>query len=67
MLYFLFHMKVRVDIISEDGDMRIDTITNPKQQRQALQKMADDYVALNASAYQEWEGKLREAMNKIVC
>ena len=67
LLYFLFHMKVRIDIISEDGEMRIDTIANPEQQRQALQKMANDYVALNASAYQEWESKLREAMNKIVC
>ena len=67
LLFFLFHMNARIDVISEDGDMRIDTITNPEQQRQALQKMADDYVALNTTAYQEWDSKLRGAMNKLVC
>ncbi|MBQ6365869.1 MAG: hypothetical protein IJI61_05580 [Oscillospiraceae bacterium] len=66
LLYFLFHLPVRIDIVSEDDPLQIDTIRNPDMQREALAKMADDYVALNMPAYSEWENKLREAMNKLV-
>ena len=52
--------------MSEDDPLQIDTIRNPDMQREALVKMADDYVALNTSSYREWESKLREAMNKLV-
>lgn len=66
LLYFLFHLPVRIDIVSEDDPLQIDTIRNPDMQREALLKMADDYVALNMSSFREWESKLREAMNRLV-
>lgn len=67
LLFFLFHLKYRIDIVSEDNPMQFDTIRNPEQQREALVKMANDYVSLNRTAYSDWENKLREAMNKLAC
>lgn len=66
LLYFLFHLKYRVDIISEDYPLQFDTIRNPEQQREALAKMANDYVALNQAEYSDWEYKLHESMQKII-
>lgn len=67
LLFYLFHLKTRIDIVSEDNPMQFDTIHNPEQQREALAKMANDYVSLNQAEYSEWERKLREAMNKLAC
>ena len=67
LLFFLFHLSERVDILSEDDPLQIDTIRNPDKQREALTKMADDYVALNSPDYREWENKLKQAMNKLAC
>ena len=67
LLFFLFHLSERVDILSEDDPLQIDTIQNPDKQREALTKMADDYVSLNAEEYKEWENKLKQAMNKLAC
>lgn len=65
LLYFLFHIGPRIDIVSEDDPLQIDTIRNPDKQREALIKMADDYIALNAADYHDWESKLIQAMNKL--
>lgn len=43
-----------VDIITEDPDYRINTVLNPEGHKEALIKMADDYISLNPSDYNKW-------------
>lgn len=66
LLHYLFHLGIQIDIVTDDETMEIDTIRNPDHQREALSKMADDYVAVDPAAYQNWCHKLVEAMNKLV-
>ena len=53
-LYFIFHLRERVEIITDDEQFNINTIVNEEQQREALEKMADDYVYLNPPDHQKW-------------
>jgi len=66
LLHYLFHLGIQIDIVTDDETMEIDTIRNPDHQREALSKMADDYVAVDPAAYQNWCHKLVEAMNKLI-
>lgn len=51
---FIFNLKYRVDIITEDVDFNINTITNEDGQREALIKMADDFIYLNPPDHMKW-------------
>ena len=53
-LDFIFHLKERVDIVTDDDRFQINTILNVEQQREALMKMAEDYIYLNPPEHQKW-------------
>ena len=67
LLYFLFELPVRIDIITQDDDIyRIDTIKNIEHQREALHHMAKSRVSLAPEAYKDWHSKVIDGMNKLV-
>lgn len=67
LLYFLFELPTRIDIITQDDDKyRIDTIKNVEHQREALHQMAKSRVSLSQAAYQEWHSRVIDGMNKLV-
>lgn len=51
---FIFNLRYRVDIITDDEEFNINTIINDDHQREALEKMADDYIYLNPPDHEEW-------------
>ena len=53
-LHFMFNLNDRVDIITDDDQFNINTIMNEERQREALIKMAEDYIYLNPPDYQKW-------------
>ena len=53
-LHFIFNLKERVDIITDDDQFNINTILNADKQREALIKMAEDYIYLNPPDHQKW-------------
>ena len=53
-LHFIFNVKQRVDIVTDDSQFNINTIGNADHQREALEKMAEDYIYLNPPDHQRW-------------
>lgn len=53
-LNFIFNLSERVDIITDDEQFNINTIMNADSQREALIKMAEDYIYLNPPDHQKW-------------
>ena len=53
-LHFIFNLGDRVDIITDDDQFNINTIMNEERQREALIKMAEDYIYLNPPDHQKW-------------
>lgn len=65
LLHFLFHLNKRVDIITEDRDFNINTVENRESQREALEKMADDYISLNPDDHSKWLSEIITAVAEI--
>lgn len=59
---YVFSLGNRVDIICDDAKFPINTILNVEQQREALIKMAEDYIYLNPPEHQRW---VREVVSAI--
>lgn len=55
LIYYLFTLSNTVHIVSEDDNYRIDTISNYDHQREALLKMAEDYIKLDPVDYEDWK------------
>ena len=53
-LHFIFNLDSRVEIITDDEHFNINTILNEDHQREALIKMAEDYIYLNPPDHQKW-------------
>ena len=53
-LHFIFNLDSRVEIITDDEQFNINTILNADHQREALIKMAEDYIYLNPPDHQKW-------------
>jgi len=53
-LNFIFNLNDRVDVITDDEQFNINTIINADSQREALIKMAEDYIYLNPPDHQKW-------------
>lgn len=67
LLYFLFELSVRIDIVSADDDgYRLDTIKNVENQREELYRMAKSRVSLLPNEYKRWHDKVVQGMNKVV-
>ena len=43
-----------MDIITDDDQFNINTVINEDKQREALIKMAEDYIYLNPPDHQKW-------------
>lgn len=64
-LHFIFNVKERVDIITEDVDFNINTIRNDEQQREELAKMAENYIYLNPPDYKRWLTDVITAISEL--
>lgn len=64
-LHFIFNLKERVDIITDDDKFNINTILNADKQREALIKMAEDYIYLNPPDYQKWLNGVVSAITNL--
>ena len=62
----VFSMTPEIEIITEDENYKFDTLINIDQQRQALLKMANDYVGLKPAAYEAWKSAIVDGMNKLL-
>ena len=65
LLKFLFSLSHRIDIITEDFDYNINTVINEDEQREALLKMANDYIAMFPQEFQEWLTELGGSLCSI--
>lgn len=64
-LHFIFNVEQRVDIITDDSDFNINTILNEEHQREALIKMAEDYIYLNPPDHQRWLSSVVSAIANL--
>ncbi len=64
-LHFIFNVEQRVDILTDDSQFNINTITNEERQREALEKMAEDYIYLNPPDHQRWLSKVVSAITDL--
>ena len=48
--------------MTEDDNYNINTARNIDQQKEALQKMACDYIALNPQDYLDWYSEVKNAI-----
>ena len=58
--HYLFKMGSGIDIVTEDEQYHIDTVQNADKQKEALVKMAEEYISLNREDYEKWENEIRE-------
>ena len=64
LLQYLFDMPMRVDVVTDDDDQRIDTILNVDNQRQSLKELAEKYTSIRRKDYLEWRIRLEHEMTK---
>lgn len=65
LIKFLFSLSHRIDIITEDDAYNMNTVVNEDEQREALLKMANDYIAMFPQEFQEWLTELVRSLNSI--
>ena len=64
LLKYLFDLPMRVDIVTDDDDQRIDTILDVENQRQNLKELAEKYTSIRRKDYLEWKIRLEDEMTK---
>ena len=64
LLKYLFDLPMRVDIVTDDDDQRIDTILDIENQRQNLKELAEKYTSIRRKDYLEWRIRLEHEMTK---
>lgn len=64
-LFFLFSLPNRIDIITEDADYNINTIENKESQREALFAAAQKYISVEPARYQEWLKAINDKMESL--
>ena len=64
LLKYLFDLPMRVDIVTDDDDQRIDTILDVDSQRQSLKELAGKYTSIRRKDYLEWRIRLEHEMTK---
>ena len=62
LIHFLSSLNKNIEIVTEDESYNINTATNVDQQKEALQKMASDYIALNPQDYLDWYSEVQNAI-----
>ena len=64
LLQYLFDMQIRVDVVTDDDDQRIDTILDVDNQRQSLKELAEKYTSIRRKDYFEWRARLENEITK---
>ena len=64
LLQYLFDMPMRVDVVTDDDDQRIDTILDVDNQRQSLKELAEKYTSIRRKDYLEWRIRVEDEMTK---
>lgn len=62
LIHFLASLDKNIEIVTEDESYNINTAKNIDSQKEALQKMAEDYIALNPQDYVEWYSAVKNAI-----
>ena len=62
LIHFLSTLDKKIEIVTEDDNYNINTARNIDQQKEALQKMACDYIALNPQDYLDWYSEVKNAI-----
>ena len=55
---------MRVDIVTDDDDQRIDTILDVDNQRQSLKELAEKYTSIRRKDYLAWRARLENEITK---
>ena len=58
LIHLLFSLELSIEIVTEDLDYNIDTIRDEDHQRDAMKKMAADYVNMNPATYKKWKDSI---------
>ena len=64
LLKYLFDIPMRVDVVTDDDDQRIDTILDVDNQRQSLKELAEKYTSIREKEYLAWKARLEHEMEK---
>ena len=64
LIHYLFGLVEYVDIVTEDREYNIDTITDRDNQRAELERMADALVRLKSTEYAKWEHEVEMAIRR---
>ena len=64
LLKYLFDISMRVDVVTDDDDQRIDTILDVDNQRQSLKELAEKYTSIREKEYLAWKERLEHEMEK---
>lgn len=62
LIHFLATLDKKIEIVTEDDNYNINTARNIDQQKEALQRMACDYIALNPQDYLDWYSEVKNAI-----
>ena len=65
LLQYLFDLPMRIDIVTDDNDQRIDTILDVEDQRRSLKVLAEKYTAIRKADYLAWRARLENEMEKV--
>ena len=63
LIRYLFSLSQYIDIVTEDKEYKIDTITDRDNQREELERMTDALVRLKPSVYREWQHEVEIAID----
>ena len=64
LIHYLFGLSEYIDIVTEDNEYNIDTITDRDNQRAELERMADALVRLKPHVYGKWEHEVEIAIQR---
>ena len=64
LLQYLFDMPMRVDVVTDDDDQRIDTILDVDNQRQSLKELTGKYTSIREKDYLAWRARLENEIAK---
>ena len=65
LLHYLFGLKNRIDIVTEDPQYNINTIVNAESQRENLIAVASKYASVESERYVSWMNDLTNAMDEM--
>ena len=64
-IYYLFTMPSRIDLITEDVDYNINTIVNAEHQREELLAASKKYISVEPARYLEWVNKIEDKLSMM--